>query len=196
MSNPYDNIPTENWSAKTLELIENHPLDTDEIVEIVQICWKAIFASSIGKFKIGYEIRPKPQLMGFLLHELIPRELQSRYPERWRPQEKKDDKDIVYIPDVSMSVEMKTSSSKSKIFGNRSYAQPQSDRGKSKDGYYLTINFERFKKMGKLPKVTLIRFGWLGHADWIAQTASTGQQARLRSESDAGKLTVLYRSMS
>lgn len=103
------------------------------------------------------------------------------------------DKDLVYIPDPSLSVELKTSSHASQIFGNRSYAQPQQGAGKSKDGYYLTVNFEKFSKDG-LPKVKLIRFGWLDHTDWIGQAAATGQQARIRPESDRAKLVRLYSS--
>ena len=38
----------------------------------------------------------------------------------------------------------------------------------------------------------MIRFGYLEHVDWIAQTASTGQQARLRKEAYDNKLITLY----
>ena len=66
---------------------------------------------------IGRDIQPKPQIMGFLLHELIPLELQSRHPGEWRPEKAKNDKDLVYIPDPTLSVELKTSSHPSQIFG-------------------------------------------------------------------------------
>ncbi|WP_180886422.1 ScaI family restriction endonuclease [Ruegeria sp. THAF57] len=56
-----------------------------------------------------------------------------------------------------------------------------------------TVNFEKFGTNG-LPKVKLIRFGWLDHTDWIGQKAATGQQARLRPESDRYKLKRLYSS--
>ena len=36
------------------------------------------------------------------------------------------------------------------------------------------------------------RFGWLDHDDWIAQTAATGQAARLRAEAYRFKLRTLY----
>jgi hypothetical protein len=114
-------------------------------VDVVLLSWSAIFESRLGgKFRIGHEISPKPQIMGFLLHELIPLELQSRYPDIWRPEKVKGDKEIVHIPNEHFSVEMKTSSHASQIFGNRSYAQEQVGKGKSKNGYYLTVNFEKF----------------------------------------------------
>lgn len=194
MPSPYDNIAPEQWSAKTRELIDAHPLDMGDVVDIVHTCWAAIFQSHIGgKFRIGHDIKPKPQFMGFLLHELIPLELQSRHPGEWRPEKSKDDKDLVYIPDPALSVELKTSSHPSKIFGNRSYAQEKDSKGKSKNGYYLTVNFQKFQPQGA-PKLTMIRFGWLDHTGWIGQAAATGQQARLRPESDKAKLQELYRS--
>jgi hypothetical protein len=131
--------------------------------------------------------------MGFLLHALVPLELQSRYPTLWRPEARKDDKDIVYVPDSRFSVELKTSSHPSQIFGNRSYAQEQTGPGKSKSGYYLAVNFQKFGPHGA-PRVGLIRFGWLDHTDWIGQRAETGQQARLRTESERAKLLTVYSS--
>jgi hypothetical protein len=194
LPSPYENLLPAQWPAKTQELIEAHPLDVDDIVDVVLTCWTAIFESRLGgKFRIGHDIHPKPQIMGFLLHELIPLELQSRYPGQWRPEQTKLDKDLVYIPDASLSVELKTSSHAAQIFGNRSYAQEQSGDGKPKNGYYLTVNFGKFSAAG-LPKVTLIRFGWLDHTDWIGQASATGQQARLRPESDRSKLLKLYNS--
>lgn len=194
MPSPYENLPPDQWAAKTKELIDAHPLDTAEIVDVVQTCWTAIFESRLGgKFRIGHDIQPKPQIMGFLLHELIPLELQSRHPGEWRPEKAKIDKDLVYIPDTSLSVELKTSSHPAQIFGNRSYAQEQVGDGKPKNGYYLTVNFQKFSAVG-LPVVTQIRFGWLDHTDWIGQAAATGQQARLRPESDRAKLFKLYSS--
>ncbi|MEH3102643.1 MAG: ScaI family restriction endonuclease [Sphingomonas phyllosphaerae] len=192
MPSPYAGIAPELWEQRTRDLIAAHPLDTGEIVDVVQTCWADIFESRLGgKFRIGHDIEPKPQIMGFLLHELIPLELQSRHAGEWRPEKAKDDKDLVYVPDPSLSVELKTSSHPSQIFGNRSYAQPQTGAGKSKDGYYLTVNFEKFGASG-LPRLTLIRFGWLDHTDWIGQAAATGQQARVRPESDRAKLLRLY----
>ena len=194
MPSPYENIAPERWASKTQELIDDHPLDMADIVDVVHTCWAAIFESRLGgKFKIGRDIQPKPQIMGFLLHELIPLELQSRHPGEWRPEKAKDDKDLVYVPNPALSVELKTSSHASKIFGNRSYAQEQDGKGKSKNGHYLTVNFEKFLPPKK-PKLTLIRFGWLDHTDWIGQVAATGQQARLRPESDKAKLQKLYSS--
>jgi len=191
---PYSGIPPENWVAKTNALIEAHPLDPKEIVDVVLVSWTAIFESRLGgKFRIGPDITPKPQIMGFLLHELIPLELSSRHKGVWRPEEQKTDKDIVYVPDASKSIELKTSSHPSQIFGNRSYAQEQDGRGKDKNGYYLAVNFEKFRTKD-LPVISLIRFGWLDHTDWVGQRAATGQQARIIPSHERSKLLVLYRS--
>lgn len=178
----------------TERLIAEHPLSKDEIVEIVLECWRSIFASAIGAhdFKIGQHIFPKPQIMGALLHELIPLEVAARHSEQWRGEKAADDKDIVYLPDEKYSIELKTSSHREQIFGNRSYAQEASSDKKSKSGYYLTVNFEKFAEERPAPQIILIRFGWLDHADWIGQKAATGQQSRLAPEIYAGKFKTLY----
>ncbi|MDO9474883.1 MAG: ScaI family restriction endonuclease [Caulobacter sp.] len=192
MPSPYLNVPPDQWRATTESLLDAHPLDRDELVEIVLSSWNAIFESRLaGKFEIGSDIFPKPQIMGFLLHELVPLELASRYPNSWRPEKDKKDKDIVYIPDTSFSVEIKTSSSPGSIFGNRSYAQEMVGEGKSKDGYYLAINFGKFSG-NRRPEIARIRFGWLDHTDWLAQKAATGQQARLSPAVELTKLLLLY----
>jgi hypothetical protein len=194
LQSPYHNVSPENWRTVTEKLISKHPLGSKEIVDIVLDAWQSIFTSAIGShsFKIGKDIFPKPQIMGALLHELIPLEVAARYPKEWRGEQTADDKDIVYVPNDSFSIELKTSSHRDQIFGNRSYAQDARKDKKSKSGYYLTVNFEKFAPQGTEPTILLIRFGWLDHADWIGQRAATGQQSRLTSDIYAGKLKTLY----
>ena len=131
--------------------------------------------------------------MGFFLHELIPLELAYRYPDLWRRDKASDEKDLVYLPDKRYSIEIKTSSSKNRIYGNRSYAQKSEDPKKSKSGYYLALNFEKFtpKNRGNDLRLRLVRFGWLDHVDWQGQAAATGQQARLSREVEENKLLTL-----
>jgi hypothetical protein len=131
--------------------------------------------------------------MGFLLHELISLELAARYPDEWRGEVNASDKDIVYIPDDSFSIEVKTSSNPNHIYGNRSYAQATTKRKKAKSGYYLAVNFEKFSSSKHDPKIRLIRFGWLDSDDWIGQKAATGRQSRLPPEVENNKLLELYR---
>lgn len=191
---PYRRVPSKKWPQVTERLIAKHPLGQDEIVEIVLECWQSIFTSAIGthRFKIGQHIFPKPQIMGALLHELIPLEVAARHPKDWRGEKSADDKDIVHVPDDKYSIELKTSSHHEQIFGNRSYAQEASSDKKSKSGYYLTVNFEKFAEGQSAPEIILIRFGWLDHADWIGQKAATGQQSRLAPKIYVGKFKTLY----
>ncbi len=179
---------------KTIELIVKHPLHPDGIYEAVLKVWEDIFKSGIGSkpFKIGVDLFPRPQIMAFFLHELIPLEFSFRYPGKWRREQTPDEKDMVYIPDPFFSIEIKASSNPKHIFGNRSYAQKSIKAKKSKSGYYLAINFEKFsKKSSSLPRILRVRFGWLDHEDWIGQKSATGQQARLSPEADNFKLIEL-----
>lgn len=191
---PYANTNRADWPRITNSLIQSHPLKEDELVAFCLAAWENLFSSSIGQhnLKFGEHIFPKPQVVGALLHELIPAEIAASYPALWRREQEKDDKDIVYLPDDRFSIELKTSSNSSQIFGNRSYAQAPTQNKKSKDGYYLTVNFEQIKETTKKPNILLIRFGWLDHTDWIGQTSETGQQARLALETYELKFKTLY----
>jgi hypothetical protein len=192
INSPYDNVPVQEWKTVTRRLIEEHPLSKEEIVNAVISSWNSIFDSSLGTkgFKIGKDIFPKPQIMGFLLHELIPLELAAKYPTMWRGEENTSDKDIVYIPDDHYSIEVKTSSNPAHIYGNRSYAQGTTDEKKVKSGYYLAVNFGKFVH-NKIPHIILIRFGWLDADDWIGQKAPTGQQSHLNPDAENYKLLVI-----
>lgn len=194
---PYAKHRPSQWPSITRKLVEVHPLNPDEIVEVVLLSWQSIFDSRFGTAgsRIGKDIFPKPQIMGFLLHELIPLELQSRHPQDWRGDEASGEKDLVCLIDERFSVEVKTSSNPSHIYGNRSYAQQTSSGKKGKTGYYLAVNFGKFAKGGsgtRQPSIRLIRFGWLDSSDWIGQVSPTGQQARLSPQVERGKLLQLY----
>ena len=194
MDNPYENKNENEWFDITCNLIKNHPLDMDVLVETVLETWEDIFNSSFGKnnIKIGADIFPEPQVMGFFLHELIPLNLQAKLSTNdWVKDKEVSEKDLVYLPNLDYSVEIKTSSNKNRIFGNRSYAQKSDNPKKSKTGYFLAVNFERFKDSPN-PKILKISFGWLNHEDWMGQKAQTGQQARLAPIIYETKLLEIY----
>jgi hypothetical protein len=197
-SSPYEGVPSARWAETTRELLRDYPVPQAEIVEIVLEQWASIFESRIGKhgLRIGAEILPTPQIMGSFLHELIPYEFNARYRDAWRRDQSGQDKDLVYVPDPDKwSTEIKTSSHRTQIFGNRSTAQPTPGVRKAKSGFYLTVNFEKWsdvKAEARLPAVRRIRIGWLDHTDWIAQRSPTGQQAHISAEAFLGKLAVLF----
>ncbi|KKS53288.1 MAG: NmeSIR protein [Parcubacteria group bacterium GW2011_GWA2_42_28] len=132
-------------------------------------------------------------IMGFLLHELIPLEFSARYPKIWSKEKQAHDKDLVYVPNNTFSIEIKTSSNPNNIFSNRSYAQKVVKGKKNKSGYYLAVNFEKCDDdVCPKPRIVKIRFGWLDHGDWIGQTATSGQQARLSPAVKKFKLFEIY----
>ncbi|MCI5158188.1 MAG: ScaI family restriction endonuclease [Candidatus Electrothrix sp. AUS1_2] len=191
---PYVGTNKAKWPDVTQELLDRHPLEEKEIEKFVLAAWDDIFESSIGRhrLKIGKHIFPKPQIIGALLHELIPAEISAAYPDVWRAEESADDKDIVHRQNDKYSIELKTSSHPRHIFGNRSYAQKPIEGKKTKDGYYLAVNFEKLSRENTRPDILLIRFGWLDHSDWIGQRAATGQQARLAPETYNLKFKTLF----
>jgi hypothetical protein len=194
-ASPYEGVPVDQWMRKTEELVKKHPLKSAEIVEVVFLSWEDIFNSKIGSkgFRIGKDIYPQPQIMAFLMHELIPLELAARHPKAWRRDEFGVDKDLVCVEDERYSIEIKTSSSASGIYGNRSYAQPNLGNKKSKSGYYLAVNFAGFNGGAVArPSITRIRFGWLDYSDWKGQSAESGQQASPSVQAKKYKLITFY----
>lgn len=193
MDSPYKDLPLDKWGDKTKELVASHPL-TPEIVTTVQKSWNEIFTSKIGPFTIGQDIYPSPQILSFFLHELIAHHLSLKYPKRYKVGELINEKDIHDLVDPSLGIEIKASSHPTQVFANRSYAQPSSDsESKEKNGYYLTVNFEKISPSNPNPQILLIRFGYIEHGDWIAQHSAKGQQARLSPEAYRHKLIELYR---
>lgn len=190
---PYFDVDVDSRLAVTKDLLAAHPLSGPDIVSTVLASWEKIFQSRLGSgFHIGREIKPTPQIMGFLLHALIPLELAKTHND-WRAELTSRDKDLVYVPDERYSIEIKTSSDKSQIFGNRSYGVDNPGKGKkAKDGYYLSVNFEKWPSDGTLPKVLMIRFGWLDQTDWVAQNAETGQQSSIPALIDNTQFLILY----
>lgn len=194
---PYENHDIDEWSTVTIELVKKHPLTPALIIDVVMEAWDGIMKTKIAEeLQIGKDIFPSPQILGNYLHELIPVILSKRAPSLWRRERDKSDKDLVYIPDVYYSVEIKTSSNATNIYGNRSYGQENSENnsGKSKDGYYITINFEKLDPSNPSfkPDIKIIRFGWVDHSDWHAQAAATGQQASLSQKARDLKLLTIY----
>ncbi|WP_369049541.1 ScaI family restriction endonuclease [Tenacibaculum sp. UWU-22] len=208
MASPYNNQEEENWKKITEKLIEEHPLSKKQIVDAVLTSWKQIFQSKIGPLSIGKQIFPTPQIMSNIIHELIPYNLAENVGSDYRVGITKTEKDIVYEPNATYSVEVKASSSKNDIYANRSYAQPSLDSDtKDKNGFYIGVNFEKFQILedgeyrkvefdneGNIiyPKITQIKFGYLEHTDWIPQASAKGQQARLTKESKKFKLITLH----
>ena len=147
------------------------------------------FDSKIGshRFKIGTDLFPKPQIMGYLLHELIPLEFAVRYPDKWRGEQEAGDKDFGLPPDPRFSFEIRTSSHKSQIFGTEATPSSRPTRRKQERDY-LAVNFQSFNKRQRpRPDLSGFRFGWLDHTDWVGQAAATGQQANSTPESEGRK---------
>jgi len=181
------------WPAVTDRLLKKFPVPMAEIVEIVLASWEDIFHSRLGTrgYQIGRDIWPEPQIMGFLLHELIPLNLAAARPKHWRRGRAATECDATCEQNPAYSFEIKTSSSASGIFGNRSYAQISESAKKRRGSFFLAVNFGKFSTAER-PEINLIRFGWLSAGDWIGQKAQSGQQAHLTKEARAYKLRIIY----
>lgn len=195
---PYNGINESEWLNVTKRLIDEFPISMNDLCKIVLESWDEIFTitNSSKDFSIGKTVFPKPQMLGFFLEEIITQKIHNLDPHTWIPDPTGYSKDLVNLKNPKFSIEIKTSSSQKNIYGNRSYGQSGESSKKSKDGYYLAINFESFKDTSsvKRPKIRLIRFGYLNYTDWVSQTSSTGQQARIPAHIEKVKLLPIYQS--
>lgn len=192
---PYDGVPESEWLHITEKLVQEFPISMELLTRIVLESWDEIFTitNSSKDFVIGKTVFPKPQILGFFLEEIITRKIHQLDPSIWIPDPTGYSKDVVNIRQPKFSIEIKTSSSPKNIYGNRSYGQSGESSKKSKDGYYLAINFEQFYKNNlRRPEIRLIRFGYLNYTDWRSQNASTGQQARIPANIESVKLLPIY----
>lgn len=177
---PYDGHQEAEWLKVTRRLLAKHPLKVGTILEVAEVTWERLWATTVGAGLTQVplrELQVPATVVGYFFEVLFAKELENRYPRLWRGHQNKDEKDLVYLPNPSLSVEIKTSGQCSfKVFGNRSYgqeAQNQSLIKKEKSGYYITLNFT-----GRT--MNLLRFGWIDATDWSPQAAPTGQMAGLR----------------
>jgi hypothetical protein len=196
MRDPYP-ADVRKWPSVTDRLLRQFPVAADELVKVVLASWEDIFHSRIGGrgYQIGREIWPEPQIMGFLLHELIPLNLAGAYPGIWRRGAADNECDAVYIPGDDWSFEIKTSSSRTGIFGNRSYTYVAEGATKRRGSFFLAVNFGKFGPDNVRPEVTLVRLGFLSASDWVGQRSESGQQAHLTKEARAYKLRIIYEQL-
>jgi hypothetical protein len=178
-SSPYFGKPESSWLTVTKQLITKHPLKRQLILEAALTAWGTLWQTTVGAGRLAVklaDLRVPATVVGYFFEILLARELERRDP-RWRGSQSKDEKDLVYLPDPSLSVEIKTSGQAGfKVFGNRSYGQKAASDllvKKEKSGFYITANF-----FGQV--LTLIRFGWIDADDWDPQEAPTGQMAGLK----------------
>lgn len=153
----------------------------DLLTQATLKAWGDVEDFNLGGLKVGIDFIPNGQLIGQLLHLAIPKHLSDLTDGVFRKgEESRNELDIVCTNDILNSLEIKTSSSKSGIYGNRSYTQENQSNKKTKAAYYLLVNYERMTA-SKKGYIRLIRFGYLTPEDWKGQKAASGQQSRLTS---------------
>ena len=177
---PYEGIERSEWSAVTAKLVEEFPLDSEVLVTVVQDAWRDLFSSSFGdaSLRIGKDIFLPAQATGVILEKLIAVHLAKRS-EEWRGGDRKTEKDIVCETNDKYSFEIKTSSSKTGLYGNRSTGHRADSRTKYRTGYYLVINYKLPTETDTGSHIRTVRFGWIDDKDWVGQAQPTGQQASI-----------------
>ncbi|WP_107668267.1 ScaI family restriction endonuclease [Cyanothece sp. BG0011] len=192
LTSPYSDRPEKEWLHITQQLVDKFPLSKDDLINLVESAWEELFSSSFGnsQLKIGQDIFLPAQATGMILEKLIAVILTNTYSE-WRGGKAKQEKDIICINNDRYSFEIKTSSSKNGLYGNRSTGHRSSDRTKYRTGYYLVINYKLPKEEDLSRQLWKIRFGWIDDEDWLGQNKPTGQQASIGAKLARLKLITL-----
>jgi hypothetical protein len=193
IKSPYAGHPETSWSAITETLVQQFPVKPPVLVATVQAAWDDLYASSIGRsaLVIGRDIFLPAQATGVILERLIGLQLSQRA-AGWRAGNRKTEKDIVCVKDPGFSFEIKTSSSKSGLYGNRSTGHMSIARTKIRTGYYLVVNYGLPTEDDSSRSIQSIRFGWIDDADWVGQAEPTGQQASIGAKLAGKKLKILH----
>lgn len=193
-TSPYSSAPENKWVSITQILVDRFPLSVDTIVEIVQSAWNDLYSSSFGKgrLRVGNEIFLPAQATGVILEKLISTELEARDPDTWQGGTLKPHKDVLNLKDENFSFEIKTSSSASGLFGNRSTGYRSSGSIKQRTGYYLVINYKLPTPDDTDHHIRKIRFGWIDDDDWVGQKQSSGQQASIGAKLAKLKLITIF----
>lgn len=181
MSSPYARKPVSSWKEITTDLLRKHPLSPTLIHDSIIEAWAIVWNAKIGEGEYVFslkELNPPATIIGHFLEKVLAKILEKKTKGQWRGGVGSE-KDLHYVSDPSLSVEMKASGQLGlKLYGNRSYGQSVEDKSKEKkdkSGFYITVNFFA-------DQLTLIRFGWIDSEDWVSQKASTGQMAGLKPE--------------
>ena len=194
MSSPYKSDAPETWLDTTKALVDNFPINPDEIIDVVMEAWENLYSSSFGsgQLVIGKDIFLPAQATGVILEKLISGVLSGRYPKTWKSGSAKIEKDVVNLKDDEFSFEIKTSSSASGLYGNRSTGFKSSRSKKSRTGYYLVINYLLPKEDELDKKIIKIRLGWIDDEDWVGQAKASGQAASIGAKLAKVKLITIY----
>lgn len=192
MTSPYKKHAISEWPAITLRLVQEFPLPMGALVKIVEAAWEDIYTSSFGEtgLRIGRDIYLPAQATGVILERLIAVHLKKRF-QGWRGGERKGEKDIVNMEDNRFSFEIKTSSSRSGLYGYRSTGHRAEGRTKIRTGYYLVVNYKLPREEDASREIVNIRFGWIDDEDWIGQAQPTGQQASIGMQLSRLKLITI-----
>lgn len=170
------------------DLIARHALfrDSHRCADAVHRAWNTVWKTMVGGTVPLYQVSVSSQTIGQFFETLLETELAGF----WRPM-RKSEKDFAHHADPFHNFELKMSSSSNRIFGNASYAKIGEGAEKDRSGFYLAINFEK-PTIGTVPKIHMIRAGWIDASDWIPQKSDTGQSASLRQEVYDAQLCILW----
>src|SRR5438094_455826 len=110
MPSPYSGKPGPSWLRVTERLVKQHPLAPDLLRDATLSTWRSLWQTTVGSGQTSVrlaDLRVPATVVGYFFEVLLTRDLQRRAPTLWRGSQSKEEKDLFYLPDPRLSVEIK-----------------------------------------------------------------------------------------
>ena len=124
-ASPYSGKPESEWLGITQRPISDHPLKQDVLRDAVIKTWSTLWQTTVGAGETSVrltDLNVPATVVGYFFEVLLARDLEGREPALWHGTQSKEQKDLVYIPDPNLSIEIKTSGQA----GFKVYGKPKS----------------------------------------------------------------------
>jgi hypothetical protein len=105
ITSPYHGTP-EQWGTITRRLIDEHPLNEGDILEVAQAVWADLWKTTLGSGARQVQLADltvPATVVGYFFEVLFARELERRSAGAWRGGRTAEEKDLVYLPDPKYS---------------------------------------------------------------------------------------------
>lgn len=160
-------------------LIKRFPIHSSILPSLVLFAFEDVFRTKIGTSALSLANIPlagaaRGSIIGSFFEAIFLDRLHPLYPGKWRSGTQNHEPDLVYIDDPLMSMEIKTTSTKT-FSGHVSAATGKKKVVKPSDSYYLLVNYT----LTPAPKAHRIRFGFLPGDLWIGSTGVGSHSTRL-----------------
>jgi hypothetical protein len=102
---PYSGTPEKSWRDITSQLLARHPLKSEELLAVTKIVWQELWETAVGTGSAAFrlaDLKVPATVVGYFFEILFSREMEVRYPGKWRASRTGDEKilSMIQIPSI------------------------------------------------------------------------------------------------